>query len=78
MWLSKAMRRPIPLACSTTALAALLLGAGVSGRTVSRHDAFVAGTPWTGAVIWWQVAAGLLLLMLAVWLWRRAIRSLQV
>jgi hypothetical protein len=34
MWLSKPMRRPVPLACSATAVAALFLGAGVSGRTL--------------------------------------------
>ena len=78
MWLSKPMRRPVPLACSATALAALFLGAGVSGRTLNRHEAFVAGTAWSGSVIWWQVAAGLLLLLLAVWLWRRAFHSLHV
>jgi hypothetical protein len=78
MWLSKAMRRPVPLACSATALAALFLIAGAAGRTLSRHEAFVAGTAWTGSVIWGQVAVGVLLLMMAVWLWRRAIRSLQV
>ena len=39
MWLSRAMRRPVPLACSTTALAALLLGAGVSGGDTVRIGA---------------------------------------
>lgn len=77
MWLSKPMRRPVPLACSATAVAALFLGAGVSGRTLNRHDAFVAGTAWTGAIIWWQVGVGVALLVLAAWFWRRAIRSLQ-
>ena len=77
MWLSKPMRRPVPLACSTTALALLLLVAGGHGYTLSKHDAFVAGTRWTDGPIWWQVYVGVALLMLAVWLWRRAIRSLQ-
>ncbi|MEO5820915.1 MAG: hypothetical protein ABIT71_10440 [Vicinamibacteraceae bacterium] len=78
MWLSKPMRQPVPLACSATALAALLLVAGASGRTLSRHDASVAGTAWTGSVIWSQVVVGCLLAALAAWLWRRAIRSLHV
>jgi membrane protein implicated in regulation of membrane protease activity len=77
MWLSKPMRRPVPLACSATALAALFLGAGVSGRTLSRHEAFVAGTAWTGGVVWWQVGVGVALRGMSVWLWRRAIRSLH-
>ena len=77
MWLSKPMRRPVPLACSATVVAALFLGAGVSGRTLNRPEAFVAGTAWTGAVIWWQVAVGVVLVLLAAWLWRRALGSLH-
>jgi hypothetical protein len=37
---------------------------------VSRHAAFVAGTPWTGTVLWWQVGLGVALLMLAASLWK--------
>ena len=77
MWLNKPMRRPVPLACSMTAMALLLLVAGGRGYTLSKHDAFVAGTHWTGGPIWWQVAVGAALLAASVWLWRRALRSLQ-
>ena len=75
--LSKPMRRPVPLACSTTCLALLFLVAGARGYTLSRHDAFVAGTPWIGGVIVWEVAVGVVLLALSIWLWRRAIHSLR-
>jgi membrane protein implicated in regulation of membrane protease activity len=75
--LNKPMRRPVPLACSATLGAMLFLAAGVSGYTMNKHDAFVAGTRWTDGPIWWQVAVGLVLLAASVWLWRRAIRSLR-
>jgi membrane protein implicated in regulation of membrane protease activity len=77
MWTSKAMRRPVPLACSTTLFAIVLLAAGLTGYRMSRHAAFVAGTHWSGTVIWPQVFVGLVLLVLSVWLWRRAVRSLH-
>ena len=77
MWLSKAMRRPVPLACTITLFAIVQLTAGLTGYRLNRHAAFVAGTPWSGEVNWPQVFAGLLLLMVAAWLWRRALRSLQ-
>ncbi len=75
--LNKPMRRPVPLACSATALALVFLAAGTQGYTLSRHDAFVAGTHWSEGPIWWQVAVGLALLAASVWLWRRALRSLH-
>jgi hypothetical protein len=78
MWLSKRMRRPVPLACSTTAMALLLLVAGGRGYTLSKHDAFVAGTRWTDGPIWWQVYVGVALLAVSAWLWSRALRSLHV
>jgi hypothetical protein len=77
MWLNKPMRRPVPLACTITLFAIVQLTAGLTGYRLSRHAAFVAGTPWTGSVNWWQVGLGVALLMLAAWLWHRAIRSLQ-
>ena len=76
--MSKAMRRPVPLACSATAVALLLIVAGASGFTMNRHDAFVAGTRWAEGPIWWQVAVGVALLGVSAWLWRRAMRSLHV
>jgi hypothetical protein len=77
MWLNKPMRRPVPLACSATLGAVLFLATGVRGYTLSRHDAFVAGTHWTDGPIWSQITVGLVLLAAAVWLWRRALRSLH-
>jgi membrane protein implicated in regulation of membrane protease activity len=77
MWLNKPMRRPVPLACTVTLFAIVQLTAGLTGYRMSRHAAFVAGTHWTGSPIWWQVAVGAALLAASVWLWRRALRSLQ-
>ena len=75
--LNEPMRRPVPLACTATLFAVVFLATGVSGYTMSRHDAFVAGTRWSDGPIWWQVAVGAALLAASLWLWRRAIRSLH-
>ena len=75
--LNKPMRRPVPLACSATAMALLFLVSGARGYTLSRHDAFVAGTRWADGPIWWQVVVGAVLLLASAWLWSRAWRSLR-
>jgi membrane protein implicated in regulation of membrane protease activity len=49
---------------------------GVAGYTLSRHGRFAAGTAWTGGAIWWQVAVGAALLVLAAWFWRSGRRRL--
>jgi hypothetical protein len=52
------------------------MATGFMGYTLSKHDRFVAGTAWTGSVIWWQVAAGVAFVPLAAYFWRRGVRSL--
>lgn len=66
-------RSPLWLAFSSTALAVWLIGAGVSGYAVSRHARFVAGSGWSGEVIWWEVALGAALVPLAFYFWRRGL-----
>ena len=75
MWLRR--RSPIFNALSFTAGAVLFLTTGVMGYTLSRHDAFVAGTRWTGGVIWTQVLVGLALVPLAAFFWRRGLALLR-
>ena len=75
--LSRPMRRPVPVACTATLFALVLLVTGTRGYTLSRHDAFVAGTRWTDGPIWWQVGVGAALLVVAAWLWRRAVATLR-
>jgi hypothetical protein len=74
MWLRR--RRPIFNALSFTTAAVLFLTTGVMGYTLSKHDRFVAGTPWSPSVLWWQVAVGVALLLPAAWFWRRGVREL--
>jgi hypothetical protein len=75
VWLRR--RSPIFNALSLTAAAALFLVTGLIGYTLSKHDRFVAGTPWSPSVIWWQVAIGAALLAAAVWFWRAGWRGLR-
>jgi hypothetical protein len=60
-------RRPLFNALSLTAAAALFLVTGLIGYTLDKHVRFVAGTAWTGGVIWSQVASAP-----RCWCWRRS------
>ena len=76
----RSRQRPAPLpnyfrgAYSAGALGLFFLWAGAAGYQVSRGARFHAGA-WSGDVIWWQVWVGLVLCPVAVYLWRRAMRS---
>jgi hypothetical protein len=74
VWLRR--RSPIFNALSLTAAATLFLVTGSIGYTLSKHDRFVAGTPWSPSVIWWQVGVGVALLPVAAYFWMRGLRSL--
>jgi membrane protein implicated in regulation of membrane protease activity len=74
MWLRR--RSPIFNALSLTVVAALFLVTGLIGYTLDRHARFVAGTAWTGGVIWWEVAVGTALMVAAASFWRRGLREL--
>jgi hypothetical protein len=70
------MWSPLWLAFSTTAAAVLFLVAGAIGYTLSKRARFFDGTSWSDGVIWWQVGVGLALLPLALYFWRRGLRSM--
>lgn len=59
------------------ACAAMFIVAGLSGYNLSRHSRFVAGTPWSDAVIWWEVALGIAALPLAAYFARLANRAVR-
>jgi len=69
------IRNPLRAAFTFTAGAALCILSGLAGYTLPRHARFVAGTAWSGSIIWWEVAVGIALIPLAVYFWRRAIRD---
>jgi len=64
---------PLWLAFSTTAGALVFVVAGAIGYRLDRHDRFVAHTAWAGAIIWWQVAVGGGLALMAWFFWRRGL-----
>ncbi|HJR58217.1 MAG TPA: hypothetical protein VJ813_02420 [Vicinamibacterales bacterium] len=68
---------PLWMAFGATLAAGLFLVAGTLGYMLSRHDRFIAGTAWSGGVIWWQIWVGVATSLLAVLLWRAALRSLR-
>jgi hypothetical protein len=71
------MWSPLSMAITATATAILFIVSGSIGYTLSRHDQFVAHTAWTGGVIWWQIGAGVGAAAVAVFLWRRGLRSIR-
>jgi hypothetical protein len=66
---------PLWMAFNCTAAAGLFLLAGLSGYTLSRHERFLAGTAWTGHVIWWQVTVGAVAAVAAGFFWRQGLRQ---
>lgn len=68
---------PLWMAFGATTIAILYIVAGIIGYTLSRNDRFIAGTPWIGGVIWWEIIVGISLGVVAAALWRKSIRSLR-
>ena len=70
-------RSPLWLGFSTTAASALFLVAGLIGFNLDRRARFFAGTPWTNRVIWWEVAVGVVLVPIAIYLLRLGARDID-
>ncbi len=68
---------PLWTAFSLTFGALLFLAAGASGYELQGGIPFSRAASWTGSVVWWQVAAGGALAILAAPLWRIGLRSLR-
>ena len=70
-------RSPLSLGFTATAASALFLIAGITGLNLSQRSRFFSGTAWTGAVSWWEVLVGALLVPVAVYLVRRGVRDID-
>jgi hypothetical protein len=64
-------------AFSLTGAAILFIVAGASGYALQGGLPFSRAASWTGGILWWQVAAGGALAVLAAPLWRIGLRSLR-
>jgi hypothetical protein len=62
---------PIWGAFTSTTVATVYLVAGLTGYQLNKRTRFLATDAWTGSIIWWQVWAGLALLPVAYYFWRR-------
>jgi|SRR4029079_17134249 hypothetical protein len=71
------MWTPLWLAFSATAASIMFIAAGTMGYNLDTHSRFIARTPWSPAVIWWEVGVGLVLAVLSAFLWRQGVRSQQ-
>lgn len=69
------MKRSTPLseAFSTTFMAALFLVTGLTGYSLSHG--FFEGS-WQEGVVWWEIRLGVVFSLIAVYAWRKAIRTL--
>jgi drug/metabolite transporter (DMT)-like permease len=70
-------KHPLWPAFSAAAGAVMFLFAGAVGYKLNAADANAAGTPWSGTVIWWEVAAGIALLPVTAYCWNKGLRSLE-
>jgi len=70
-------RSPLWLGFSATGTSALFLIAGLIGANLNKRDAFSNRSAWTDGVIWWEVAVGLVLIPVAVYLLRRGVRDID-
>jgi hypothetical protein len=70
-------RSSLSLGFTATAVSALFLVAGIIGLNLSTRSRFLTGTAWTDGVIWWQIAVGLVLLPVAIYLLRRGARDVE-
>src|SRR5215203_2586571 len=80
VWYRKSGHRmwsPLWMAFSATTTALLFLVSGSVGFSLSKHERFVAQSPWTGGVIWWQVFVGLSAAAMALFLWRKGLTSVR-
>jgi hypothetical protein len=68
---------PLWTAFSLTAAALLFLTAGFTGYELQGGIPFSRASSFTGAVVWWEVGAALGLALIALPLWRVALRRIQ-
>jgi hypothetical protein len=68
---------PIWGAFTSTTVAAVYLAAGLSGYQLNKRTRLLAAEAWTGSIIWWQVWAGLALIPVAYYFWRRGSREID-
>ena len=71
------MWSPLWLAFTTTAVAVLFIVSGSLGYILSKRARFGAGTAWSDTVLWWEVGAGIVLVPLALYFWRRGLRDVD-
>ena len=71
-------KNPFQMALGVTAVALLFIVPALFGCNLHKSNwSFVACTPWSNTVLWDRVWIGLPVLLLAVYFWRRAIRSIS-
>jgi len=66
---------PLWPAFNATAGAALFIATGTTGYNLNNLEVAATGTRWAGTVIWWELGIGLALVPVAVYYWRKGLRS---
>jgi len=68
---------PLWGAFTATAVAILFVVAGALGYRLERGVPFTIAAAWSGQVLWSQIWVGTGMAVLAIYLWRRGLRSLR-
>jgi uncharacterized membrane protein len=70
-------RSPLWLGFTATATSALFLIAGVMGHNLNKRGQLFSSTARTDDVIWWEVAIGIVLVPVAIYLLWRGVRAVN-
>jgi hypothetical protein len=76
--MSVANRNFFQMAIGTTVCGTLLVGSALVGCNLGKSDwSIVSCSPWSSTVVWSHVRLGAPFLILAVYFWRLALRSME-
>jgi hypothetical protein len=67
-------RRPLSVAFTTTLMAVVFLGAGAAGYHIEKSNWSFVTVTRTEGVVWWQIWAGIIAALCAVYFWRQGLQ----
>jgi hypothetical protein len=65
---------PLHVAFTATAFGIIFLVAGAMGLTIGKSNWSIVRGTWSDAVVWWEIAYGVIALLFAGYFWRKGLR----